>query len=36
MNVIQGTLQLVVDSALVDQIQPLLADLGISATINEI
>lgn len=33
---LQGTLQLVVDSSVLDQIAPLLADLGITATIKEI
>ena len=33
---LQGTLQLVADSSVVDQIQPLLNDLGITATIKEL
>lgn len=33
---LQGTLQLVVNSSVVDQIQPLLADLGITATVKDI
>lgn len=33
---LQGTLQLVVDASVVDQLQPLLAELGISATVKEI
>ncbi|OSC22350.1 AAA family ATPase [Mycobacterium vulneris] len=33
---LQGTLQLVADSSVIDQIQPLLDDLGITATIKEI
>lgn len=33
---LQGTLQLVVDSTVVDQIGPLLSELGITATIKEI
>lgn len=33
---LQGTLQLVVNSAVVEQIQPLLADLGITATVKDI
>lgn len=33
---LQGTLQLVVDASVIDQLQPLLTDLGISATVKEI
>lgn len=33
---LQGTLQLVVNSAVVEQIQPLLTDLGITATVKDI
>lgn len=33
---LQGTINLVIDAAAIDQIQPLLADLGITATIKEI
>ncbi|MEU9809230.1 hypothetical protein [Mycobacterium sp. NPDC050853] len=33
---LQGTLQLVANSSVVDELQPLLDDLGITATIKEI
>jgi len=32
---LQGTINLVVDATAVDQIQPLLAELGITATIKD-
>jgi hypothetical protein len=33
---LQGTLQLVANSSVVDQIQPLLSDLGITVTVKEL